>query len=135
MASTFYLEIISSDKLFFTGNAEMIIFPAIDGLHGVLPKHEPMVTSLATGELKIKVDGEWRYAAVSEGFVEIMPDYVILLADTVELPGEIDINRANEAKMRAEEKLRQKESLLEHYHAQMALSKAMARLKVTSKRM
>lgn len=133
MASTFYLEIISSDRQFFVGNAEMIIFPAIDGQIGVLPKHEPMVTSLKTGEMKFMVDGQWHYAAVSDGFVEIMPDHVILLADTVERPDEIDVNRANEAKIRAEEKLRQQQSIVEHYHAQAALAKAMTRLKVTSR--
>lgn len=102
----FYLEILSPERQFFSGNAEMIVFPAIDGLHGVLPRHEPMVTALSAGEMKFKVDGEWRYAAVGDGFVEIMPEYVILLADTVELPEEIDVTRAKAAKERAEERLR-----------------------------
>ena len=70
---------------------------------------------------------------VSDGFVEIMPSYVTLLADTVERPEEIDEKRAEAAKERAEEKLRQKQSISEYYHTQAALSKAMARLKVSSK--
>lgn len=134
MSSTFSLKIVASDKQFYDGECEMIIFPSIDGYHGVLPKHESMVTVIISGELKFKVNGEWNYAAVSDGFIEIMPNEVILLADTVELPQDIDVKRAEEAKQRAEERLRQKQSMLEYHHSQAALSRAMARLKVTVKR-
>lgn len=133
MATTFYLEIIASDRKFFTGECEEMVFPAIDGSRGILPGHEAMITALEAGEMKFKVNGQWKYAAVSEGFVEIMPNNVILLADTVELPEEIDINRANEAKLRAEEKLRQKQSLKEYYQTQASLNRAMNRLKVTAR--
>ena len=130
MATTFYLEIIASDRKFFTGECEEMVFPAIDGSRGILPGHEAMITALEAGEMKFKVNGQWKYAAVSEGFVEIMPNNVILLADTVELPEEIDINRANEAKLRAQEKLRQKQSIKEYYQTQASLNRAMNRLKV-----
>ena len=133
MANTLYLEIIASDHKFYAGPCEEVVFPAIDGLYGVLPGHEPMVTALDAGELKFRVDNEWRYVAVSDGFVQILPQRVILLADTVELPDEIDIKRAHEAKLRAEEKLRQKQSILEYYQTQAALNRAMNRLKVTKK--
>jgi len=133
MAATFNLEIIASDHPFFKGECEMLSFPGLDGEYGILANHEPMVTALKAGELRFKVDGEWRYAAVSAGFVEIMPKYVVLLADTVELPEEIDINRANEAKMRAEERLALKQSIKEYYHTQAALNRALNRIKVTSK--
>ena len=135
MATTFYLEIIASDRKFFTGECEEMVFPAIDGSRGILPGHEAMITALEAGEMKFKVNGQWKYAAVSEGFVEIMPNNVILLADTVELPEEIDINRANEAKLRAQEKLRQKQSLKEYYQTQASLNRAMNRLKVTARHM
>lgn len=133
MANTFYLEIIASDHKFYAGPCEELVFPAIDGLYGVLPGHEPMVTALDAGELKFRVDNEWQYVAVSDGFVQILPQRVILLADTAELPEEIDIKRAHEAKLRAEEKLRQKQSILEYYQTQAALNRAMNRLKVTKK--
>ena len=135
MATTFYLEIIASDRKFFTGECEEMVFPAIDGSRGILPGHEAMITALEAGEMKFKVNGQWKYAAVSEGFVEIMPNNVILLADTVELPEEIDINRANEAKLRAQEKLRQKQSIKEYYQTQASLNRAMNRLKVTARHM
>lgn len=133
MAKTFKLEIIASDHPFFKGDCEMLSFPGIDGEFGILPNHEPMVTCLSAGELRFKIDGEWKYAAVSNGFVQIMPKFVVLLADTVERPEEIDINRAKEAKMRAEERLRQKESIKEYYQSQAALNRAMNRLKITNR--
>ena len=135
MAKTFELEIIASDHPFYRGQCEMLIFPGIDGEHGILANHEPMVTCLNAGELRFLVDGDWHYAAVSTGIVEITHDYVVLLADTVEKPEEIDINRANEAKKRAEERLRQKQSIMEYYHTQAALNRAMNRLKVTKRHM
>lgn len=133
MAKTFQIEIIASDRLFYKGECEMLVFPGIDGEHGILANHQPMVTCLSAGELRFQVNGEWIYAAVSNGFVEITPTFVVLLADTVERPEDIDVNRANEAKMRAEEKLRQKQSIMEYYHTQAALNRAMNRLKVTNR--
>jgi len=133
MSKTFDLEIIASDRVFYRGKCEQLVFPALDGLLGVLCGHEPLVTPVVSGELKYMVDGEWRYAAVTDGFAEIMPDFVIILADYVELPSEIDIKRAEEDKMRAEEQLKQKQSVLEYYHTQAALNKAMNRLKVSRK--
>lgn len=133
MAKTFHLEIIASDRKFFVGEAQMLVFQSVDGEHGILPGHEAMVTCLTAGELRFFVDGKWHYAAVSNGFAEIMPDYVDVLADSVELPEEIDIRRAEEAKQRAEERLRQKQSIHEYYHTQAALNRAMNRLKVTKR--
>lgn len=129
MASTFYLEVLTPERIFYTGPAQEVIFQAIDGLHGVLPSHEPMVTALSAGEMKYKVDDEWRVAALGTGFAEIMPEYVIILVDTAERPEEIDLKRAELARERAEERLRQKRSLEEYYQSQAALSRALARLK------
>lgn len=133
MAKTFQLEIIASDHPFYKGECEMLIFPGLDGEHGIMARHEAMVTCISAGELRFLVDGKWQYAAVSAGFVEITPNYVVLLADTVERPEEIDVNRANEARIRAEERLRQKQSIMEYYHTQAALNRAMNRLKVTKR--
>jgi F-type H+-transporting ATPase subunit epsilon len=108
----------------------MLVFPGIDGKHGILANHEAMVTCLSPGEIKFQIDGEWHYAAVSEGFVEITPKYVIILADTIERPEDIDEHRAEEARERAEEKLRQKLSEKEYYESLAALNRAMNRLRV-----
>ena len=116
MAKSFHLEIIASDRVFYVGDCEHLVVTALDGLLGILPGHEPLVTSLPTGELKYMVDGKWRYAAISEGFMEVMPEFAVILADSCELPEEIDIKRAEEARLRAEEQMRQKQSIMEYYH-------------------
>ena len=133
MAKTFHLEIIATDRVFFSGEVEHLVITAIDGLLGIMAGHEPLVTGLPTGELKYLVDGEWKYAAISEGFIQVMPDSSIILAETCELPEEIDIKRAQEARERAEERLRQKQSIKEYYETQAALNRAMNRLKISQK--
>ncbi len=133
MSKTFLLEIVASDREFYKGACEHLVFYGIDGEYGILPNHEPMVTALLAGEIRYKIAGEWRFAAVSAGFIEIEKDYVILLADTVELPEEIDIKRAEGAKLRAQERLRQKQSIQEYYHTQAAINRAMSRLKVSKR--
>ena len=74
----------------------------------------------------------WEYAVVGMGFVEIVNNRVTLLVETAEHPEEIDIARAREAKERAEEQLRQKQSIQEYYHSRASLARAMTRLKATS---
>ena len=130
---TFHLEILASDRPFYKGSCEMLIFPALDGEQGVLPHHEATVTCTKEGEMRYKVNGEWFYAAISKGFIEIMPTYVTLMCDTVERPEEIDIRRAEEAKERAQERMRQKQSIHEYYQTQAALNRALSRLKVKSR--
>lgn len=134
MAKTFHLEIIATDRIFYQGECEHLVITALDGLLGIMAGHEPLVTTLPTGELKYMVDGKWNYAAISGGFIQVMPESSIILADSCELPDEIDIKRAEEAKQRAEEMLRQKQSIREYYQTQAALNKAMNRLKISQKR-
>lgn len=133
MAKTFSLEIVTTDRIFYKGECEHLVITAIDGLLGILAGHEPLVTSLPAGELKYMVDGKWRYAAISDGFIQVMPDRSVILADSCELPEEIDIKRAEEARERAKERLRQKQSIQEYYQTQAALNRAMNRLKVSQK--
>ncbi len=134
MVTKFKLSIIAIGKVFFDGETNNLVIPTIDGYHGILANHEPMVTAMSPGELRFKnEDGEWRYAAVSEGIVEILPDAVTILADTVERPEDIDIVRAQSEKEHAEDILLHKQSLREHLQAELAISKAMARLSVAGK--
>ena len=133
MAKTFQLEIIATDRIFYKGECEHLVITAIDGLLGIMAGHEPLVTCLPTGELKYMVNGVWKYAAISEGFIQLMPEKSVILADSCELPEEIDIKRAEEARQRAEEKLRQKQSIMEYYQTQAALNRAMNRLKISQK--
>ena len=99
MASTFYLEMVSPQNIFFSGNARQIILPGPDGSYGVLPNHEPMVTAITAGIARYQdEEGRWHVAVVSDGCVEVMPERVIVLAATIERPEEIDRNRALAAK-------------------------------------
>lgn len=138
MENTFYLEIITPDRQFYTGPADSLVMPALDGEYGVQPGHEPVVTALRPGTVRFHAEGVRFHAegvrhevVVSDGFAEIMPDYVILLVSSAERPEEIDRKRAERARERAEERLRQKQSIREYHLSKAALARAMARLKAT----
>ena len=133
MAKTFHLEIIACERVFFMGECESIVFPGMDGEHGILADHESMVTCVSPGELRFKTKDGWQFAAVSKGFIETTGDNVVLLADTVERPEEIDENRASAAMMRAQERLRQQQSIKEYYSTKAALNRAMNRLRISTK--
>lgn len=133
MDRLFYLEIITPEKQFYVGPAEGLVIPALDGAYGVQPGHEPVVTAIEPGTLRYQVDGIWQEAVVSDGLAEIMPDYAVLLVSSAERPEEIDRARAERAKERAEERLRQKQSVREYYLSKAALARAMARLRARPK--
>ncbi|MGI6254081.1 MAG: ATP synthase F1 subunit epsilon [Acutalibacter sp.] len=133
--STFYLEMVSPQNIFFSGMCKQIILPGLDGSYGVLPGHEPMVTAITAGIVRFQdEEGRWHICVASDGCVEVMPERVILLAAAIERPEDIDQKRAEAAKQRAEERLRQKQSQREYYQTQAALSRALARLKAKSAR-
>lgn len=133
MENLFYLEIITPEKQFYVGSAEGLVIPAIDGSYGVQPGHEPVVTAIEPGTARFQVSGVWQEVVVSDGIAEIMPDYAILLVSSAERPDEIDQARALRAKERAEERLRQHQSVREYHLSKAALARAMARLRARSK--
>jgi F-type H+-transporting ATPase subunit epsilon len=112
-----------------------VIVPGIDGEKEILAHHEDMILAIEDGILRFQEEGsdEWRKAVCSRGFVEITHNRANILVSTCERPEDIDRVRAMEAKERAEEQLRQKQSIQEYYHSQASLSRAMARLKATNK--
>ena len=129
---TFGLKIIASDKVFYEGRCRKLIIPAPDGEKGILPNHENMVIAIAVGTAKVQLAGEdeWRDLAVGTGFAEIVNNRVTLLVDTAERPEDIDVRRAQEQQERAQEQMRQKQSIQEYYHTQASLAWAMTRLRV-----
>ena len=133
MENLFYLEIITPEKQFYVGSAQGLVIPAIDGSYGVQPGHEPVVTAIEPGTARFQVNGVWQEVVVSDGIAEIMPDYAILLVSSAERPDEIDQARAQRAKERAEERLRQHQSVREYHLSKAALARAMARLRAGSK--
>ena len=131
---TFGLKIVASDRVFYEGRCRQIIIPAWDGGEvGVLPNHENMVIAVAVGIARIeKEPGEWAEVAVGSGFMEFVNNRVTMLVQTAERPEEIDVRHAQEQRERAEEQLRQKQSIQEYYHTQASLARAMNRLRVSN---
>ena len=134
MARTFELSVMTPEREFFSGQVEALSVDGLDGQFSVLAGHAPMVATLEIGTLRIKQDGQWREAVNSEGFMEVLNNRVVVFVQTCEWPEEIDLQRAQEAKRRAEELLRQKQSLLEYGGSKIALARAMARLSASSKK-
>jgi len=132
--STFYVEVVTPYRMFFSGEVESLILKTIDGEMGVMDNHIPMVVVVDVGPLKIKQNGKWIEAVLTEGFMEITREKVIIIVDTAEWPDEIDKNRALAAKMRAENRLRSQLSKVEYVRSKAAMARAMARLKIASKR-
>lgn len=130
--NTFRLKIIASDRVFYTGLCEKLTIPAPDGEKGVLPNHENMIIAVQVGVARLKLpdQDDWVDVAVGNGFAEIVNNRVVLIVDTAERPAEIDARRAREAQERAEEQLRQKQSIQEYYITKASLARAMNRLKV-----
>lgn len=134
MNKTFTLRVIVSDKIFFDGKCMQLIIPATDGAMGILANHENMVVAVTNGDMRIQTeDGSWIEAAIGTGFAQISNNRAMVLADTAERPEEIDEERAKRAMERAQERLRQKQSLQEYHLSQAALSRAMSRLSMCSK--
>ena len=128
----FGVEIITPDRIFHKGEATMIEFNTAAGEIGVYKNHIPLTTVLAPGVVTIHKDGEDNViAAVHSGFAEILPDKVTLLAETAEWPDEIDVERAQAAKARAEERLAQKTETTDIKRAEFALRKALVRIDIT----
>lgn len=134
MESTFGLEIYASNKLAYVGRARALVVPVEDGEKAFLAHHANVIAAIVPGELRYEdADGNKVVAAVSNGFVEMINNRAKLFCLSVERPEEIDIHRAQEAKERAEEQLRQKQSIQEYHMNQLALARAMTRLRVTKK--
>lgn len=130
MANTFHLQIITPERVFIDGQAEMVTIQAPDGEVGVAAGHSPVIVSMAEGEIRIKQNGQWREAAASDGTATVTPDRVLIMLQTVEWPEEIDERRARESEEQAREIMRQKCSMQEYTLAKAMLSRAMVRLRV-----
>lgn len=129
----FNVEIITPDRVFYTGEASMIEFNTTEGEIGVYKKHIPLTTVLAPGIVTIYEEEKEVQAAVYSGFAEILSDKVTLLAEIAEWPEEIDIARAEAAKKRAEERLANKTEQIDVKRAEFALRKALIRIDIGNK--
>jgi len=132
--ATFRLEVVTAERIVFTDDVNGIVAWGVEGQLGILPHHAPLMTMLQPGDLIIKRDDAEEYLALSGGFLEVRPDKVVILADTCERAEEIDIARAEAAKCRAEQTLKESSSKLDTAAAEAALHRSLARLKVAEKR-
>lgn len=132
--STFRLQILTPERLFLEDEVEALTIMTTDGEWTILSGHAAMTAPLIIGKIRIKREGVWREAFQSEGFLEIDEEGVHVFAQACEWPEEIDIRRANEAEHRAREDMRQRRSLREYERSRSALTRAMARLRITNSR-
>lgn len=130
MSDSLRLKIIATDKLFYDGEADSIIFPAPDGSRQIMAHHENMVIAGCEGICRIRFEkgGEWRNAVVGRGFVEIKDNTALLITESAEWPEDIDRVRALAAMERAKEQLRQDQSIQEYNASRAALARALLRL-------
>ena len=136
LKDTLQVEIVSAEESIYSGRAKMVIVTGHDGELGIMPGHAQLLTTVQPGQIRlIKPDGEEDYYYVSGGFLEVEPEVVTVLADTVLRAKDIDAERAKEAQEKAKKRLAEKHLKLDDYTAALIeLTKAMAQLRVARKR-
>ena len=133
MADLFKLKIITPDRTFYEGEVSMVEFNTTEGEIGVLKGHIPLTVVVAPGILTITEAEGTKEAALHSGFAEVLQDGVVIMAEIIEWPAEIDLERAEGARGRAEERLRSKSPETDVARAQTALRRALARINVLGK--
>lgn len=128
------LDILTAERIVYSDEVDLVVAPGIEGQLGILPHHAPLLTALQIGELLIRKDGEEFTLVVHGGFLEVLPDRVVILADACEREEEIDMARAEEARRRAEELLGQRPQAADLGRAEAALRRSWVRLKVAQRR-
>ena len=127
----FRLEVISPERIFYSGEVEMLELTTTEGEIGIYADHIPLTTIIAPGVMTITETGsQLKQAAVLEGFMEITQEKVTVLAQSCEWPEEIDTNRAQEARARAERRLKSSDANINMSRAELALRKSLIRLEV-----
>jgi F-type H+-transporting ATPase subunit epsilon len=127
------LQIVTPDRLLVQERVDEVEIPGALGYFGVLPGHTPMLASLAVGELWYRKGQDKLYLSIAFGFAEVLPDRVTILARLAERAEDIDIERAESARRRAEERLAQSKSDIDYERARTALAKSLLRLQVSAR--
>jgi len=138
--SALHVEVVTPDGQVFARDVGMVVLPGVDGELGVLPRHQPLVTLLGVGETRVKdLDGEWEYIATGIGYAQVLFDKVLVVVDHGELAGAIDHIRAQEARDRAQERLKDRgdpgaQAEVDYFRAEQALKRAENRINVAGRR-
>jgi F-type H+-transporting ATPase subunit epsilon len=128
--NTLHVEVVTAEREIYSGEADMVVAKGTEGMLGILPRHAALLTTLAIGEMRIKLGGAEEPLFVAGGFLEVRDNVVTVLADTAEHAEEIDEARAEEARRRAQERLEQATSDVERAEMLGALERAINRIKV-----
>jgi F-type H+-transporting ATPase subunit epsilon len=129
------VEIVTGEQVVYErDDVTMVVAPGAEGSLGILPQHAPLVSLLKEGELRIKHGGEEDALVVHGGFIEVLNNRVVVLSDTAERAVDIDLGRAEEARQRAEEALRNAKDRTDIVAAEAALRRAAIRLRVARNR-
>ena len=131
---SFPLEIVTPDGLEFSGQAESILLRTTDGDLELLAGHADLLAALGIGRARIIIDGEHKLASVAGGFVLVKGGKVRVIATTFEFAGDIDLDRAERAKERAEEQIKSAKNASELSLAESRLKRALNRINVKSAR-
>jgi len=134
MPDTFQLEIATPSRLLVKDVAEEAQIPGLSGYLGILPGHAPLITELAVGVITYKASGATHTLSVAWGFAEVLQDKVTILAETAERPQEIDVERAQKSKERAEQRLKSNDLKVDYTRAEGALQRAETRLNVAKEK-
>lgn len=129
----FHVQVVSPDRIFYEDDIEMLEVRTTEGEIGIYAGHIPLTSIIAPGVVRFMVNGETKEAALHDGFLEILPEKVVILAESCEWPDEIDIHRAREAKVRAERRLKGSEGEINEKRAELALRRALLRLQLGEK--
>jgi F-type H+-transporting ATPase subunit epsilon len=130
MADTLKLEIVTPVATVFSEDVEMVTLPGVEGEMGILPQHVPLMTQMIPGEMIVRKNGQDRFLAVGEGFVEITGSQVSILTDLAIAAENIDEAKAEEARQRAAARLREKLSAEEVANVNAALARSLAQIRV-----
>lgn len=126
------IKVMAPDRVFYEGQVSFIEFNTTEGIVGIYPKHIPMTVVIAPGVLKLVEDnGDTKEAALLSGFAEVLGESITILAESVEWPDEIDIKRAEEARIRAERRI--KDSAQDLNRAELALKRSVVRMQLGNK--
>ena len=130
MAEKIQLEVVTPEKIAFREAVDEVVVPGRDGELGILPNHTPLISQLKTGILTYRQGNERKQLHVSGGFVEVLSDRVSVLSDVAERPEEIDLDRAQRAKERAEKRLYARTDDVDFARAELKLQRAMIRIQL-----
>jgi len=129
-----HFEIVTAERQVYSDEVDIVIAPGSEGQLAILPHHAALITTLQPGELTLRRGSQEVNLVISGGFLDVNNDKVIILADTAERIEEIDVARAEQARLRAEQRLRDSQSEVDVARAEAALRRSLVRLRISEKR-